>query len=171
MPPASSIVTPGIAKLFDQTLPADTSVWDTGQVIHPSYTTLRLLLIVKGTVASQTVYMRFNNDSGTNYQWGNLFTSGTSAAGGSTQNPGSAGAIAFYGAAGTNEATTSEVTIPWYSGTTFEKAYQSYSYFTNPGSASYGGHWSNTAAINQIQIVMGSGNVKTGSRLIIYGMV
>lgn len=143
----------------------------------PSYfRNLRLVLLARGDAASQqyvNVKMRFNTDSGTNYDHQQIYGAASTAGAGET--------LADTGLllgdmpgptvlTGSSAAFT--VDIPFYADTTFwtgtisEKTLMSQ---TSGGQAgqlwrkAWSGRWRNTAAVNRIDLVAASGNFIIGT--------
>lgn len=135
----------------------------------------------RGTGASfaDTMRMLINNDSGANYDY---MVQGNRTAGALTRGPQVAGTfaqVADVAAASqtAGAASTFEIFIPYYSGTTFRKQWKCRSWFknaaetdgTNYCESNGGGEWRSTAAINQITL---SGtlaaNWLTGSQASLY---
>lgn len=142
--------------------------------IPGTYESLNLVLVCRGTAASNEVNLRmqFNGDTGTNYNWvgKNRFGDVTGTASAFIRcgsMPGST-AVANTPAAG-------EIYIPGYARTLFNKA----STFAEgqSGSATADtyfnfdfGTWLSTAAITSILLFPASGNFVDGSSFALYGM-
>ena len=167
-----------LIELYDSTLGADAASFDVSS-ISSSYDHLLVILQGRSTGAFNTVSVacRFNNDSGGNYDsqldYGNNATPTASATVAQTSAqigdvPGST--------ATANHAGALELTIPNYTGTTFQKQGLARSGWIEATSA--GGafamdammNWRSTAAIDRITIFPTSGNFLAGSRLTIYGI-
>lgn len=145
--------------------------------------TFRHLMLVidtrlTGAVTGAAVGVRFNGDSGANYdmqflQANNLtVSSGQTLAGTSIANIGSVpGASATAGLSGLIVAT-----IPNYRGTTFQKTIESRNTLKRSTAAAdffvqaFGGWWRSAAAINQITLIPGSGNFDVGTVATLYGL-
>jgi hypothetical protein len=143
------------------------------------YDELRLVLYGRGTGSggSRNVLLRFNNDSGGNYDsdWFSFY-GGTGAGAESI-----GGTSAYVGDVPAASATADrfgvvEVKIPAYENTVGTKygtsdAGWSQSTATNGTLRQVVGFgWRSTAAINRITLTPASGDFKTGSRLVIYGV-
>jgi hypothetical protein len=165
-----------VARLSDSTLGADTASFDiTG--ISAAYKHLLIIAQLRGTHADiQTeLRLRFNNDSGSNYDGHYHFTT-SGAATGVTNNPATTSAqlgLITADTATADRAGSAHILIPNYASATFQKniefhtAYaRSGDYATTDGS----GAWRNTAAVDRITILPGTANWKAGSRLTLYGM-
>lgn len=140
-----------------------------------------LLIIVQArsdTAATATnLLLRFNNDSGTNYD--TQLHSGSAAA--STAAELFAGSAMTIGAiaaatAGAGLAGTAVIFVPNYAGTTFNKTANG-NYDNKIGTATanmtvgrIAGQWRSTAAINRVTIFATAGNLVTGSRVGVYVM-
>lgn len=166
--------------IYEQVLGADTGTWDTGASSIPStYKNLVIVAELRSSTASGGVTnanLRFNNDSGANYDW-EFFVGGTGS-------PGSGDAVGtnqiFIGNTPLNSVaagyfSSHHIEIPHYANTSYYKgANVSNSVFwgTSSGSAQTylgQGNWRSTAAISRLQILLSSGNILAGSRLLVYG--
>lgn len=176
---AISTVTP-VTPLYDSVLSAAAASFDV-QSISAGYNDLLLRFMGRcaGAVTTDTVIVRFNNDSGTNYhrvlEYGRA--DATTAATGNASATGSwigdiPGATATAAYAGLYE-----MTISSYSLTTFNKIFRSHGGFAR-GTATTDiyeenvfGMWLSTVAINRVTVSMlGGSNFDAGSRLAIYGL-
>jgi hypothetical protein len=167
------------AQLFDSTLGADTASIDTGANGVPQ--TYNHLLVVAIAKTSQAVVIsdglwRFNADAGGNYDRQTLrarsaaTTSGAAAAATSVDinYPGSSNAAGHFG--------LSAMFIPAYRQTTahgllVEMGGWADSTIANSEAHVNIGDWRNTAAITQLSVTAGSGNLIAGSRVTIYGLL
>jgi hypothetical protein len=173
----------GAAVIYDAILAADALTFDVAS-IPGIYADLEIRFVGRcDTVAAQDlVTMRFNNDSGNNYDTQYVqFAQGSTTAGPSS-------AQAQFGQAATttlgfipgSTATAGahvEMTI-WirnYANTVFRKGFtaQAFANITD-GSSKFlvlsGGEWRSTAAINQVRLgLIGAGEFIIGSRMSIYG--
>lgn len=174
MPPASSIVTPGITKLFDQILAANGS-FDTGATIPQGFSALFLVASLRSNQAGvDGCGLRFNNDSGANYDRAYVRNDGNASQTGRT----SIDSLVSVGtSADANTYAQNEFWIPNYADTTTRKicvgtvwAYQAAG-TGNMFIGTAGGRWSSTNAITQIQLISTGSSVLAGSRLIVYGLV
>lgn len=168
----------GLQKLFDSTLGADAASIDTGAAgIAPGHGLLIISIIAqtdKATTGVTNVALTFNNDSGANYDWQELFnataTSFTAQSAinvtcghplaGNTSYPGSATVI-----------------IPNYDATTFFKVGQSLGGVTDSATTTDGTQitqlgYRSTTAISRAKIAVTAGStvLKAGSRLTVYGV-
>jgi len=145
--------------------------------IPQNFNHLKIIGMARASDAANsiTIFGRFNGDSGSNYitQYFVNNTNATSIGGASAQT--SLYVFQAVAASGTaNYACYFESSIPFYNNTLFYKA------LSTPGiaaavTASYigmqGGTWANTAAINSITLIDGSGgNFLVGSQFILYGI-
>lgn len=165
-------------KLFDSTLGSAAATIDTGANGIPSgYSSLYAVVVARsaGAVFNNGINLRFNNDSGANYDYAlilnNVGTVSQSNAAGQT-------AITFStisGASGTaSYPGIARISIPAYTDTTFFKMLEATggtnvpSHFVQDFCT---GTWKSTAAITRIAIIEGSGgNLVAGSRMTIYGL-
>ncbi len=144
------------------------------------YRHLRLILAGRGTraAASVTIKMRYNGDSGTNYDMQEIYAAASVVA--ATESIG-ASWIAMAGLAAASSpagiADMAVVDVPNYKDTTFQKVCESKS-TQKVGTASgncyvqdYVGWWRNTAAINQITLLPASDLFAEGTRATLYGLL
>ncbi len=148
--------------------------------IPATYSHLLLVAKLRSTsaVTNGPVRLRFNADTGNNYDW--WYTEGVIGLTYAVTGTLGTGYISLSRApgnnAGANEAMNLELTIPDYSRTTWNKGFQwRASSVTGTGAAAQfsmtgNGHWRNTAVINQITLSDAvGGNLQTGSRADLYG--
>lgn len=162
-----------VTLLYDETL-VGSGAFDV-QNIPQDYAHLKIYLSARGTQASaqESLFVRFNNDSGgTSYA-----AQAVTATAGVIAGAGAAGVsrmhVAYVPAASAAAGQVAAVTleVPDYAGTTFFKsivvAASSYlaSFYWLAGS----GTWGNTGAVNRIQIFPENGSFAAGSRITIYG--
>jgi hypothetical protein len=154
--------------ITDTLLAVDTANFDFTS-IPGTYTHLFIVTLTRsdnGGGSFDFILMRFNNDSGTNYDYANSAGSSTGAS--SAQMGVTTGATATSGAPG-----TLNIMIPNYTGTTFWKQADGFGGdargVTNSGLSA--GTWKNTAAITRITIFPSSGtHWVAGSRATLYGL-
>ena len=151
------------------------------QSIPPTYRHLRIYLFGRVDVANivQFCGVRFNNDSGSNYNTASVVNTSASAVGAQEQAPAQT-TLQIIRAAGSTAAANSPgyvvIEITDYLNTTFFKGVQSYG-MSQWGTASanrtigiYAGIWLSTAAINRVTIDAGGGNWIAGSTCSLYGI-
>lgn len=144
--------------------------------IPATYKHLRIEVGARSTHTGVTnISLRFNSDTGTNYDYQYLYANNTTVGGQCFpgQNLGLLGALC-----GTNTRalmqTTTDILIPNYAGTTFEKSYFSCNGFSDSTAAnSYiwnnSGSWRNTAAISTVVVFSNIANFAAGTRATLYG--
>lgn len=151
------------------------------QNISQSYNDLRLVLVCRGTVAAavETLGLRFNNDSGSNYQYQQLAGQGAaaSAVGNTTQDHIVIGASAGNTSTA-NYYSQTVIDILAYVAANVTRQCVSYNYYTQGSGAAtqgrfdHGGTWQSTSAINRVTIYgVTTANLATGSFLRIYGIL
>jgi hypothetical protein len=172
----SSIASGESVKLFDQTLSADATTIDTGAVIPNNYSVLEAWVIARSSqvIVIGNFGITFNGDTGANYDLQriraiNASLTGVGAPAQNNLNVECPGDSADSGAAGVYG-----LSIPGYAQTTFHKACEIRCTFPEDTAANLSvalltGRWRNTAAINRITITAASGDLRAGSRLLIYG--
>jgi hypothetical protein len=143
--------------------------------IPSTYKKLTLELVIRSTQAANNVdgYIRFNNDTtDANYRRQLLRHNNF----GSTNDTGADARFALGTISAANAIANgfanAKIDIIQYANTAFTKrALVSLGMVDNAFYQSLSGmvHWSNTAAINRIDIVLGAGNFVTGSVLLLYG--
>lgn len=136
---------------------------------------LRIVLEAKTSGSNIDVGLRFNNDSGANYEWTLINRFGTGDAGGDSEIK--AATLAGSGASA-NTSGMVEVTVPSYARTVFKKACTMVGAGNLSDSSTNAlwirgaGFWHSTAAINRVDIRLyggAAGNFLAGSVLSIYG--
>lgn len=172
-----SVPTVYFDQLHDSTLAVD-GTFDVSS-ISGSYKHLKVMLYGRSAVASAAdwIRIRFNNDTGSNYDTRMTHQTGqttiaTDAAYGDTsikwlaEFPGTSSSAGFVGQL--------EITIANYADTNFHKTIHWNGAAKQGASDLRGltgaGLWRSTSAINRIQIASTNGNMLAGSRLTIYGL-
>lgn len=166
-----------VTKIASQTLAvAAASISFTG--IPATYSDLIVVLNGRGDSAATFVEarLRFNNDIAANYDFeSNLMNNATNTSGGTV------GATSVFlgwipAATGVASAASScEITVPNYAGTTFHKDLRSRGGLrtgaaaANLFSADVWGDWRSAAAINRVDLFPSAGNFLAGSRATLYG--
>lgn len=147
--------------------------------IPGTYESLRLVIQARGdTAATGTpMLLRFNNDSGANYNWQRDYAAGAT---GQDSGAGATSVTAGYLVAATapsGDALTSDILIPGYARTVFNKSFVVVSTSriatgsSGVISSNIGGYWNSTAAITRITLIPTAGNFITDSVVSLYGMV
>lgn len=167
-----------MAKLDDQTLGSDTASIDTNTngALSGAYDVLEVWVLTRTTeaVVGSSLVLRFNNDSGANYDIVLVRDVNATVSGANTL-AGTSILLPSYGAnAQTGAVTLNRFTIPGYAQTTFHKVIEVTSEQVEDTAADArvqlsGARWRSTSAITRIAVTAGSGNLLTGSRLIVYG--
>lgn len=164
--------------LFDSTLGADAASIDTGGggiAATADHLLVYLLLRTTEAVTEANGFLRFNNDSGANYDRHVLRVDNVTISG-IILNAQTEIALTLLGAnaqAGAFAAVT--LHIPSYRQTTAHKSFTSASVALEDTAADSrieqgGGRWRNTAAITRMAVGPSSGNFLAGSRMTIYGL-
>ena len=138
------------------------------------YTDLVLNSSIRCTAAEDTAFLRFNNDSATNYSYRRLIGDGSSAAS-STATSQAQLALQFMAESGytANTFSNNAVYIPNYtSSNTKSVSFDSVNErnASNPRMLIAAGLWSGTAAITTMQVLPGAGNFAQYSTFSLYGV-
>lgn len=143
--------------------------------IAGTYETLRVVLTGRSAVAanSDTVILRFNNDSGTNYDWQSVIHQGATStpASSTSQTQGVAGVVP--GTSTTGGVGQTEVVIPGYARTTFQKTCHASMFYYSAGTTllrTVGTLWKSTAAITRVDLIGNGGNLAAGTVATLYGI-
>lgn len=161
-------------------LTADAANFDI-QSIPGTYKHLRLFMMLRGTTnaATQTTLLRFNNDSGANYD---LQTVNGSAATITAAESFTATSLSILSAAASSASvgagvfTAYTIDIPFYSSTSFNKVVvyrlgrKIGTASTNLFTSAPAGFWRDSSAINRITITPGADNWATGSAITLHGV-
>jgi len=176
---AAAPVTGGMVKIFDSTLGSDAASIDTGAgVIGGSYGILDIYIYGRSAqvTGASNLWLRVNNDSGTNYNYQRLrgigaspdaAVSSTAQAGWAPSVPGDSVPANFFGIV--------HVRIPNYAGTVgYKTAIWNEGYGgtgSNGFTTQFSACWLSTSAISRMSIVVASGaNLRAGSRMTIFGI-
>lgn len=148
------------------------------QGIPSTFKHLKLIVNARGSGSGAGAYwgVRFNNDSGANYDW--ILHYAASGVGLNSEEPGSANEIRILSLPDTadtaNRPGSIEVTIPDYAGTTFHKTLLARSLNARGGQivANGMGDWASTAAIDRVQVFPTAGSTfVAGSTCTLMGYV
>jgi hypothetical protein len=137
--------------------------------ITGAYTDLMVIINGKTVTSTADLYMRFNNDTGTNYSNTSIIGDGSTAA--STR--GSGVSVIKLNTNSTGDSTVWKINIMNYANTTTYKTTLSRFDFagTLGGAEAYVNLWRDTSAINRIDILPSTGNLDTGMVLTLYGIL
>jgi hypothetical protein len=172
---------PGISSLvlFDQTLGADAASIDTGAGGIAGTAAGLLVHIVARTsqaVVVSSVNVRLNNDSGANYDYTRTGVVNTTLSGATTLAATSWALVCAGDSVQAGSASFLTFVIPAYADTTFHKVAQQSEYISDSSAANNqlqtrGLRWRSTAAISRMSVAAGSGNLRAGSRMTVYGLL
>jgi hypothetical protein len=163
------------AVLFEQALSADAATIDTGaNGIASGYSLLEIWIVGRTTEAAvgSSLAITLNNDTGANYDFvavRNLNTTVTGTNGLAQTN----WLLPFFGAsAQTGAATCIRISIPIYTRTDFHKVGEAVVEQVEDTAADARGQWfglryRSTTAVSRMTITAGSGNLLTGTSLLI----
>ena len=142
--------------------------------IPQGYKHLQIRGIMRCSVASDNIVMRFNGDSGANYTWHVLRGSGSAASGANTvSTTGAELGWTTYSGQTASAFAGIIVDVVDYANTNKNTTLRSFSGGDINASGGYitfsSAFWNNRDAVNTIDIIMGSGNFDQYSRLSLYG--
>lgn len=167
-----------LTLISDTTLAVDTASV-TFSSISGSYKHLMLIVDARetGAVTVDNLLLRFNGDTGANYDYQRIRAVGSTLSGAEFFGLTSAVVGWITGSSGTaNFSGISDILIPNYASTVFQKTAISRT-FTRHSTATLGmsiltigAAWRSTAAVTQIDLLPSSGNFLTGSRFSLYGI-
>lgn len=176
----SPIYPTGLVVISDIVLQADTASFDISD-IPGTYKHLMLMADLRSTESAtfSEIQLRFNNDSGGNYEWHYKYLQSNDGSG-TTDGGTSATSLGVGQADGAtadaNKSGALNVYIPNYAGTAFYKNFQSESAHGRTTAVGQRvriigqGVWKNTTAVTRVTLLPGSGNWLAGSRLTVYGL-
>jgi len=170
-----------MGKIQTMTVPTGGQATIDFTAIPATYTHLVVVITGRNDAANNesNLLMQLNGDTAANYDWAQVqvYSQSTAPAG-----SGAAGATAaqvgvMNGAnAAASKASTTEINLPNYAGTTFHKAWLSSSADRTgytPGGINVNavsGAWSNTAAITRLTLSLSAGNFVAGTVCTLYGV-
>lgn len=138
--------------------------------ISTSYNNMRIVVYGSSASNGQSI-IRLNNDSGSNYDWQEWNSGGTS--GGASQ---SSIAACYLSAFASTYAAQEIFDIAMYADTNFYKCFfgtkpqvHDLSTDSNFYSVSIAGHYRSTSAISRVDWITGAGTFRSGSKLMVYG--
>lgn len=168
----------GAGAIFDTTLGAGAANIDMTS-IPAGYAGLLLMLYGRGVaaLAADGAYLRFNGDTGANYDFQQI--NGVAAVAGAAEGIGvTTGQIG--GVPGNNAPAnvfgSITVFIPHYANTANNKACNSISHLRQSAVSGglvtglFGMSWRSTAAINRLTLILGTGNFAAGTRATLYAL-
>lgn len=147
--------------------------------ISQSYKHLRIIITGRDTssgVGTVDAYMKINGDATSGNYISSQFAGGFGTTSNINTTASTAAGMAIYLLPGTNSqanaVSSSQILIPNYVGTTFQKVVQglTFSYGSINLVRQYGGIWSNTAAITELVFSTGGTAFADGSVLSLYGV-
>jgi hypothetical protein len=167
------LLTPASNLLYETTLTAAAASVDTG-TLSQAYRDLRITFSGRGDTAAQStnLRMRFNGDTGANYNYQNHFASSTS----STASSASAQTSALIGDLTAASATASfntsgEVFIPAYATSTNFREFHAGMFLASSTvqAQTHRGWWASVGPITSVQIFPTAGNFAAGTVVRVYG--
>lgn len=167
----------GMQILFDSTLGGDAASIDTGaNGIAGGYNVLEIWIITRTAVVAvgSSILVTLNNDTGNNYDQVSIQDLNATLTGSNSLAQAQWTLVSFGANAQAGAATTIRMTIPGYDQTTFHKMGEVLCAQVEDTAADArmvvnGVRWRNTAAITRMKIAGNTGDLKAGSRLLIYG--
>lgn len=173
-----ALLTPTSNLLYAITLTTATATIDTG-TLSQSYRDLRVSIKGRGdTAATDTnLQIRFNGDSGTNYDYTEMYGSNTTPTAAAPA-AGTFAKIAFFDAASapSGNATSCIVALPNYTDSTFRKTGIAHSTLERSDTPATNNFvvvnrfvWRSTSAITSLQLSLAAGNFVAGTTVFVYG--
>lgn len=147
--------------------------------IPGTYNSLKIVLLGRGSATGfLDIAVRFNSDSGSNYDY-KLLNSFNGSVSDQTSTSQTSGKVAIVPGSDSTAGRggIAEIIIPMYAGTTFHKECFSNGSMNGGSSASTAAiqirsmTWKSTAAITQIDFILPSGSWASGSRAQLYGIL
>lgn len=143
--------------------------------IPATFTHLLLITDLRGdaAVVNQAANVRFNNDSGANYQYELLQGSAAAVAASANAAQTSLALAAATGSTATAATSAASlILIPNYAAATFQKNALAMNGMEVAAALvqMFAGRWANAAAINRVTLLPGSGNFVAGSRATLVGV-
>lgn len=167
-----------MTQLYDSTLGASAAAIDTGAGGVPQ-TSAHLLIVATlrttDAAVNGSVLLRFNNDSGANYDTVFVLGANVGASAG-VANAQTSIAFGVHGASGSAaEASPIGLLIPAYTQTAFNKSCvlvlgRGDSTAANLNAVEFVGTWRSTAAITRVSFASSGATLLTGSRVSIFGI-
>lgn len=164
----------GLTKISTTTLVSPQSLVSFTS-IPATYTSLLVLFQCRTdqVTSFSATSLRFNNDSGANYDYGEIAQSGTTLVTGQVA---AANASVFAVCPGTGVGVgipaSGSLWVPNYAGTTFDKVFTAQNYFPNGTDGrcyTINGIWKSTSAINRVDLIPSGTNFLTGTFFALYG--
>lgn len=174
--PAATSSSGALTAVETLTAPSGGSASFDFQSIPQTGKALLIDLLIAGEVAATNTALnvRFNNDSGSNYDHERLDGQNTTVVGGAVAGGTSALVAEIPGASITPRACSVTIRVPGYATTTLDKAFTSvggYSLSTaqaDQGVRTIHGTWRSTAAISRVTLTPASGDIAEGSTATLY---
>lgn len=165
----------GVGAISAVTLGSAQATIDVSSIVA-GYGDLEIEFLARGDTAATTanLFLRFNNDSGANYDYQVLVASAGTVSSAETfgQTSGAVGVIPAA-SAGASLAGGGIIHIPGYAGTTFNKVAlctTTYKIGTSSGNMTKRDNaifWRNSAAITRVTLLLSAGNFATGSYVVV----
>jgi len=140
----------------------------TFSTIAGTYTDLVLIASMKGSLNDQSALLRFNTDTGSNYSQTTLIGTGSSAV---SQRQSNQTSLRIGNGNSNTNYDTYVVAINNYSNATTYKTVLSRESVSNVLVSANVGLWRSTSAITSITILLGGGDLKSGSTFTLYGIL
>jgi hypothetical protein len=161
----------GALVLLSSTVLGSNGTFDI-QSISQAYNDLIIVMIARGSGSNSgaDALIRFNNDSGANYQY-NYVSGGGAASSPTAQTSLDLMAVWADASFTADRWGAGELIVPGYKSTTRTKTFIRHAHGSGPASTNYrgGGNWLSDAAINRVQFLPAAGQWITGSEFRIYG--
>lgn len=155
----------GMVELFDSTLSGAQASFDATSLSSFYRDLLIELSLFPASGGNGDVYLRFNGDTGSNYDWVTGFTTGS--IGGA--NTGTSDTKIKMDTLDTSLRYVARINVSDYADTGIHKYVTAQAFRIAGAAFSTGARWASNSAINQVTISLSSGNLQSGSRCRIYG--
>ena len=173
--PASSVSTGGLVVAYSSTLAAPAASIDSGVSAIPATGNVLEIIFIGRTsqaVVTSSIVLRINGDSGANYDREGFGVTNATLSGGPTLAATSWTANVPGTSVQAGSAGYVRTLIPSYAATTFHKVGEQFEAISDSAAANNevtirGMRWRSTAAINQVSVTAGSGNLVAGSQLLL----
>jgi hypothetical protein len=126
-----------------------------------------LILVVDATLSTfNNAFLRFNADTGSNYNYVFMFGNGSSTGSITTANT-----SGYIGDISSTTRNNNIIQVMDYSATDKHKTYLTRPNISDSSTVALAGRWANTAAITSLTIIPSAGLISIGSTFSLYGVI